>query len=80
LNSAVANATQKEGVSASDLYISKIEVNGGIIFTRYMPRARGRASEIQKKTSHITLALSKKAPKGTYEVPGPRRSKPKSHV
>lgn len=63
LNSAVANATQKEGVSAADLYISKIEVNGGIIFTRYMPRARGKASPIQKKTSHITLALSKKAPK-----------------
>lgn len=63
LNSAVANATQKEGISATDLYISKIEVNGGIIFSRYMPRARGRAAEIQKKTSHITLALSKKAPK-----------------
>jgi large subunit ribosomal protein L22 len=63
LNSAVANATQKEGVTAADLYISKIEVNGGIIFTRYMPRARGKASPIQKKTSHITLALSKKAPK-----------------
>jgi hypothetical protein len=28
-----------------------------------MPRARGRASQILKRTSHITLALSKKAPK-----------------
>lgn len=63
IKSAIANATSKEGVSANDLYISKVEVNGGIVFKRHMPRARGRASQILKRTSHITLALSKKAPK-----------------
>jgi large subunit ribosomal protein L22 len=63
INSAVANATSKEGVSAADLYISAIQVDSGIIFDRFMPRARGKASPIQKKTSHITLALSKKAPR-----------------
>lgn len=57
IRSAIANA--KDG-SAADLYISRIEVNGGVVFKRHMPRARGRASAIRKKTSHITLALSQK--------------------
>lgn len=59
VKSAVSNA----GVSASELYISSIAVNGGMVFKRIMPRARGRAAHILKRTSHITLALSKKAPK-----------------
>ena len=62
IKSAIANAT-KEGVTAADLYISKIEVNGGIVFKRSMPRARGRASQILKRTSHVTLSLDKKTPK-----------------
>ncbi|HYF12747.1 MAG TPA: 50S ribosomal protein L22 [Candidatus Paceibacterota bacterium] len=59
LRSALANSktTQPE-----NLIVSKIEVNGGIVFKRQMPRARGRASLIRKKTSHITLALKERAP------------------
>jgi large subunit ribosomal protein L22 len=45
---------------AENLIISRLEVNGGIVFKRFMPRARGRASLIKKKTSHITLALKQK--------------------
>lgn len=60
LRSAIANS---KAASANDLMISKIEVNGGLVFKRQMPRARGRASLIRKKTSHITLALSQKAAK-----------------
>jgi len=60
VESAVANA---KDVSAADLYISSIQVNGGIVFKRSMPRARGRASQILKRTSHITLGLSKKVAK-----------------
>lgn len=63
IKSAVANAQGKTGASAGDLVISRIEVNGGIVFRRSMPRARGRASAIRKKTSHITLALSKRQEK-----------------
>jgi len=59
LKSAVANAK----MPATDLYISKIEVNGGIVFKRQMPRARGRASLIRKKTSSITLALTERPAK-----------------
>jgi large subunit ribosomal protein L22 len=60
IKSAVANA---KDVPASDLYISSIQVNGGIVFKRMMPRARGRGAQILKRTSHVTLSLSKKSPK-----------------
>jgi large subunit ribosomal protein L22 len=59
LRSAVSNAK----TDASALYISKIEVNGGVVFKRQMPRARGRAALIRKKTSRITLSLSDAAPR-----------------
>lgn len=68
IRSAIANAS-KTGLTESELYISKIEVNGGAILKRSMPRARGRAFPIHKHTSHITLALSKKvAPKKKEEA------------
>src|SRR3989344_1560406 len=56
LRSAIANTR----IPAEDLVISCIEVNGGLVFKRNMPRARGRASLIRKKTSHITLSLAQK--------------------
>lgn len=60
LRSAIANA---KGLAATELYISAIQVNGGVVFKRSMPRARGRASAIRKRTSHITLGLSQKPAK-----------------
>ena len=60
IKSAIANA---KDVPTADLYISSIQVNGGIVFKRMMPRARGRGAQILKRTSHITLALSKKVAK-----------------
>jgi large subunit ribosomal protein L22 len=57
IRSAASNA---KDTSNADLVISKIEVNGGIVFKRSMPRARGRASAIRKKTSLITISLSAK--------------------
>src|ERR1700681_4944793 len=56
INSAISNARAKEGLAASDLVVSAVQVNGGVVFKRSMPRARGRASQILKRTSHITLA------------------------
>ena len=59
LASAVANAKQA-GVSADNLYIENITVNKGIVLKRSMPRARGSASRINKRTSHIMLTLVEK--------------------
>ena len=58
LKQAVANAINNFKLDEKDLYISKIFVNEGPKLKRYTPRGRGIASEIQKKTSHITIVLS----------------------
>ena len=57
IRSALSNARNK-GVSPNELVISRIEVGQGIVFKRFMPRARGKASPIRKKASHIKLELS----------------------
>lgn len=59
VESAVANSK----MGAADLYVSSVQVNGGIVFKRMMPRARGRGAQILKRTSHITIGLSKKTAK-----------------
>ena len=62
VRSAVASATAK-GASAENLVIASIEVNGGIVFRRMMPRARGRGATIRKKTSHVSVTLGTKKAK-----------------
>lgn len=57
LKSAMASAKNQFRGQEQDLYISKITVDEGPKLKRWMPRARGSAYEIQKKTSHITLVL-----------------------
>lgn len=57
LKAGVANAKMPAG----ELVISTIAVNGGVVLKRSMPRARGRASQILKRTSHITLGLSRRS-------------------
>jgi large subunit ribosomal protein L22 len=58
LNSAVASARNEFNWDEKNLRIEKITVDEGPKIKRWMPRARGSASPIQKKTSHITLILS----------------------
>ncbi|MCZ8158107.1 MAG: 50S ribosomal protein L22 [Leptospira sp.] len=59
LNSAVANAIQmNEQLDPSSLFVKKIYIDDGPIMKRYRPRARGRASRIRKRLSHITVVVS----------------------
>ncbi|MFA5867965.1 MAG: 50S ribosomal protein L22 [Actinomycetota bacterium] len=58
LNSAVANAVQKGASGADNLVVSEAFVDEGPILKRWRPRAQGRASRINKRTSHITLVLN----------------------
>lgn len=60
LNSAIANATNATSVSADDLFVKEAVVNAGVTMKRIMPRARGTAARINKRTSHITIALGVK--------------------
>ena len=57
LESAIANAETTEGLTASDLVISKATVDEGPTMKRWRPRAQGRATRINKRTSHITLVV-----------------------
>jgi len=58
LNSAVANAVNNNGMEADQLFIKTIFVNEGPTLKRFRPRAHGRAYEILKRTSHITVIVS----------------------
>ncbi len=57
LNSAVANAGTTEGLDTGDLVVSVAQVDEGPTMKRWRPRAQGRATRINKRTSHITLAV-----------------------
>jgi large subunit ribosomal protein L22 len=58
ISSAAANATENHGMEEDDLFVSKIYVNEGPTLKRFRPRARGRATRIRKRTSHITVIVS----------------------
>lgn len=60
LNSAIANAEHNHSLDPNKLVISEIYVNQGPTMKRFRPRAMGRASRINKRTSHITLVVSEK--------------------
>lgn len=60
VESAVANAEQKQVIDVDNLYIKEILVDKGPFMKRYMPRAQGRASVIRKKSSHISLVLDER--------------------
>jgi large subunit ribosomal protein L22 len=61
LASAVANATTTEGLDANTLVVSKAMVDEGPTMKRWRARAQGRASRINKRTSHITLVVQPRA-------------------
>ena len=60
LRSAIANAENNLGMSADGLYVAEVFANQGPTYRRYMARARGRATRIRKRTSHITIILDEK--------------------
>ena len=60
LRSAVANAENNFNMDASKLYVSECFVCPGPTLKRIRPRAQGRAFRIDKRTSHVTIAVSEK--------------------
>jgi len=60
LKSALSNANVKGGIDVDKLYVHRLTVDQGPILKRSLPRARGSASPIQKKTSHVTVILAEK--------------------
>lgn len=60
LKSAIGNATQEKGVNVDRLFVKELRVDVGPTWKRWMPRAKGSASPIHKRTSHVTLILGEK--------------------
>ena len=58
MRSALANAEQQSGVNVDALVVKQVIVNEGPTWKRFMPRAQGRATNIMKRTSHITVILA----------------------
>lgn len=60
LNSAVANAKHNNHVDEDRLFVKQVRVDDGPALKRFMPKAHGRATEIKKRSCHVTLVLGVK--------------------
>ena len=70
VGSAVANAESTEGLNAETLVISQVYVDEGPTMKRWRPRAKGSASRILKRTSHLTVVVTP-----VEEAPAPKAPK-----
>lgn len=60
IQSAVSNANNKGGMDVDKLYINTLRVDQGPVLKRSLPRARGMATPILKRTSHVIVVLAEK--------------------
>ena len=58
LNSAAANAENNDGFDADELVVARAWADEGPTIKRFRPRAQGRAFQIRKRTSHITVVVT----------------------
>ena len=73
VESAIANARVKaerasEAFDEQNLVVAEVYVDEGPTLKRFRPRAQGRASQILKRTSHITVVLASREPKGAAQA------------
>lgn len=61
LDSAVANAEHNHALDADELVIAEAYADEGPTLKRWRPRARGRATRIRKRTSHITIVVTEES-------------------
>ncbi len=59
LASAVANAEHNNGIPGDELYVAACYADEGVTMKRFSARARGRAAQILKRTSHITIIVDR---------------------
>lgn len=82
LRSAVASAKHINQLNAGSLFIKEIRVDQGPMVKRFLPRAMGRATPLQKKSSHITLVLAEseklKAPR--FKIVKPEKISKKEKI
>ena len=59
--SAASNAEQSDNLKRDELYVSQAFVDDGVTMRRIRPRAKGSASRILKRSSHITVVVEPRA-------------------
>lgn len=57
LNSAIANASENDHADEDSLVVKKVDVDGGPVQKRWMPRSMGRANRMLRRTSHVTVVV-----------------------
>ena len=67
LRSAAANAEHNEGIDPEEMFVFSCFADEGPTMRRWRPRARGRATRIHKRTSHITIQLVRYTPEELAE-------------
>jgi large subunit ribosomal protein L22 len=76
LRSALANAEQGEkDLDVDRIVVRTITVDQGPTQRRYMPRAMGRATRINKKTSHVQVTLDSEEPRARKATAAPAKTK-----
>jgi large subunit ribosomal protein L22 len=59
LDSAVANAEHAANLPEDELFVERAVVDEGPVLRRWRPRARGRATRVRKRTSHVTIVVAR---------------------
>jgi large subunit ribosomal protein L22 len=77
LLSAVANAKNNGVDNPENLYIVEMRVDKGTVLKRFMPRARGNAAQILKRSSNVILTLGEKPLYGKALAKAPKATKAK---
>jgi len=81
IRSAVANAAeQSTAPTQGTLFVAEARVDGGPVIKRFMPKDRGKAYDIKKRTSHIVVTVDERpvAEEGEEEVAAPAKKAKKS--
>ena len=68
INSAIATAVNDFELDKNNLFVKEIKVDEGATMKRWKPRARGRATPIRKRTSHINLILGELVDSGVKKA------------
>ena len=68
LKSGIANAVENYSLDKNNLLIKEIRVDEGVTLKRWAPKARGRATPLRKRSSHIILILTEKVPTDVKDV------------
>jgi large subunit ribosomal protein L22 len=60
IRSAVSNAQNNNNLDPDSLVVKTVYADEGPVLKRFIPRAQGRATQIRKRTSHLTVILDEK--------------------